>query len=174
MFGSSSADSNSESSRSEHAIEQRFYCWRIFAKSLPEKYYFDLYEGFSIKKMTQIRQISKKKLQIARFLLLVPVGSQKYGKDLIFSYLHSSTCGQIWLNHFPDDSHLGYITKLEKRNPATEHWDRFRHRKMRAFFSISSISIAKKSNPAPEQNHTVLRRGALEMAPDSALWAAGI
>jgi len=33
---------------------------------------------------------------------------------LIFYYLHICTCGQIWLNHFPDDSHLGYFTKLEK------------------------------------------------------------
>jgi hypothetical protein len=53
-------------------------------------------------------------LPIARFLLLVPVGSQKYRNILIFSYFHNSTCGQIWLNHFQDDSHLGYITKLEK------------------------------------------------------------
>jgi hypothetical protein len=70
--------------------------------------------------MNQIRQISKKNLQIARFLLLVPVGSQKYRKDFILSYLHISTCGQIWLNHFPDDSHLGYITKLEKETPGPE------------------------------------------------------
>jgi len=47
-------------------------------------------------------------------LLLVAVGSQKYRKILILSYFHVSTCGQIWLNHFRDDSHLGYITKLEK------------------------------------------------------------
>ncbi len=52
----------------------------------------------------------KKILPIARFLLLVPIGSQKYKKILIFSYFHISTCGQIWLNHF----HLNYITKLEK------------------------------------------------------------
>jgi len=52
---------------------------------------------------------------MVRFLLLVPVGSQKYRKIYIFFYFHiSSTCGQIWLNHFRDDSHLDYITKLEK------------------------------------------------------------
>ncbi len=56
----------------------------------------------------------KKILPITRFLLLVPVGSQKYRKIFIFSYFHISTCGQIWLNHFQDDSHLGSITKLEK------------------------------------------------------------
>jgi hypothetical protein len=53
-------------------------------------------------------------LPIARFLLLVPIGSQKYRKILIFSYFHISTCGQIWLIHFQDDSPLGYITKLKK------------------------------------------------------------
>ncbi len=47
-------------------------------------------------------------------LLLVAVGSQKYRNILIFSYFHISTCDQIWLNHFRDDSHLGYIIKLEK------------------------------------------------------------
>ncbi len=31
-----------------------------------------------------------------------------------FSYFHISTCGQIWLNCFQADSHLDYITKLEK------------------------------------------------------------
>jgi hypothetical protein len=98
-----------------NALRQRFFYWRTFAKSLPEKYDFDLKEGFSTKKNDPNSPDFKKKiLQIARFLLLVPVGSKKYRKDLIFSYLHISTCSQIWLNHFPDDSHLGYITKLEK------------------------------------------------------------
>jgi hypothetical protein len=65
--------------------------------------------------MARIHQILKKKIiPIARFLLLVPVDSQKYRKILIFSYFHMSTCDQIWLNHFQDDSHLGYITKLKK------------------------------------------------------------
>jgi hypothetical protein len=31
-----------------------------------------------------------------------------------FSYFHISTCDQIWLNYFGDDSHLSIITKLEK------------------------------------------------------------
>jgi hypothetical protein len=39
---------------------------------------------------------------------------------LIFSTFHISTCGQIWLNHFQDDSHLGYITKLEKETLGPE------------------------------------------------------
>jgi hypothetical protein len=56
-------------------------------------------------------------LPTIRLLLLVPVGSQKYRKIFIFSYFHISTCGgQIWLNHFWDDSHLDYITKLEKES----------------------------------------------------------
>jgi hypothetical protein len=33
---------------------------RDFGKFSPEKYDFDLYKGFSMRKMTQIRQISKK------------------------------------------------------------------------------------------------------------------
>jgi hypothetical protein len=56
----------------------------------------------------------KKILSIARLLLLVPISKKIYRKILIFSYVHISKCGQIWLNHFPDDSHFGYITKLEK------------------------------------------------------------
>jgi len=68
-----------------------------------------------MKKMAQICQISKKNnLLIASFLLLVLVSSQKYRKILIFSYFHISTSAQIWLNHFQDDNHLSYITKLEK------------------------------------------------------------
>jgi len=38
-----------------------FFLWRDFAKFPPEKYDFDLYKGFFMEKMTQIRQISKKK-----------------------------------------------------------------------------------------------------------------
>jgi hypothetical protein len=39
-------------------------------------------------------------LPMVRFLLLVPVGSQKYRKIYIFSYFHITTCGQIWLITF--------------------------------------------------------------------------
>jgi hypothetical protein len=55
-------------------------------------------------------------LPIARFFYYeFPVGSQKYRKILIFFLFHiSSTSDQIWLNHFGDDSHLSYITKLER------------------------------------------------------------
>jgi len=86
-------------------------------------------KDFPWKKWTKFARFWKKKnLSIARFSLLVPVGSKKYIKVFIFSYFHLSTCGQIWLNHFPDDSHLGYITKLEKEtlvNPLlpTCNWD---------------------------------------------------
>jgi hypothetical protein len=55
-----------------------------------------------IKKGPNLSDFKRKILAIVRYLLLLPVeGSQKYRKDLISSY---STCGQIWLNHFPDDS----------------------------------------------------------------------
>ncbi len=58
---------------------QRFFYWRIFAKSLLEKYefQFQLYEGFSMKKFAQFRQISKNFLPIAKILLLAPVGVAK-------------------------------------------------------------------------------------------------
>jgi len=65
--------------------------------------------------MAQIRRISQKRFyQSPDFLLLVPIGSQKYKKILIFSYFHISTYGHIWLNHIREDSHFGYIAKLEK------------------------------------------------------------
>jgi hypothetical protein len=95
-----------------------------------EKYDFDLYEGFSIlKKGTNSSDFEKKSFTITRFLLLVPIGSQKCRKILIFSYFHKIlTCGQIWLNHFQDDSHLGYITKLEKETLAvSERHGKCRH-----------------------------------------------
>ncbi len=57
-----------------------------------------------------------------------PIGSQEYRKILIFSYFHISTCGQIWPNRFQDDSHLGYITKLEKETPVVgERHGKCRH-----------------------------------------------
>jgi hypothetical protein len=56
----------------------------------------------------------KKTLPIARLLLFIPERSQKCWRISIFSSFHINTCGQIWLNRLGDDSHLGYITKLEK------------------------------------------------------------
>jgi hypothetical protein len=38
---------------------QCFFYWRIFAKIRPEKCDFDQYKGFFMRKMVQIRQISK-------------------------------------------------------------------------------------------------------------------
>jgi hypothetical protein len=47
-------------------FNKRFYfkqCffWLTFAKYQPEKYNFNLHKGFFMERMTQIRQISKKK-----------------------------------------------------------------------------------------------------------------
>ncbi len=53
-------------------------------------------------------------IPIVRFLLLVLVGSQTYRFFFIFSYFHIGTRGQICQNHFRDDSHFNYTTKLEK------------------------------------------------------------
>jgi hypothetical protein len=46
---------------------QCFFEGRNFAKFQPEKYDFSLYKGFFIEKLAWIRQILKKKIQIARF-----------------------------------------------------------------------------------------------------------
>jgi hypothetical protein len=61
-------------------------------------------KDFPWKKWPKFARFWKKILAIARFLLFVPVGSQKYKKILIFSYFHINTCDQIWLNHFQDDT----------------------------------------------------------------------
>jgi hypothetical protein len=45
-----------------------FYNGIFFAKIRPEKCDFDQCKGFFMRKMVQTRQISKKKIQIARFL----------------------------------------------------------------------------------------------------------
>jgi hypothetical protein len=46
-----------------------FFLGEIFAKFRPEKYDFNLYEGFSMEKMAKKTQISEKNsFQIARFL----------------------------------------------------------------------------------------------------------
>ncbi len=52
---------------------QGFFYWRIFAKHLPEKYDFDLQEGFSMKKMAQIRKLQK---QIRQIFLLILVSTK--------------------------------------------------------------------------------------------------
>jgi hypothetical protein len=72
-------------------------------------------KDFPWKKWPKFARFRNKILAIARFLLSVPVGSQKHRKILILSYFHINTCDQIWLNHFQDDSHLSYITKLGKQ-----------------------------------------------------------
>jgi hypothetical protein len=46
-----------------------------------------------MRKMAQIPQITKTNSTNRQILLLVPIGSQKYKKILIFSYFHISTCG---------------------------------------------------------------------------------
>jgi hypothetical protein len=56
-----------------------------FAKFQPEKYDLDLYKGFSMGKMTQIRQISKFfNSRSPDFYDKVPLGSQEYRKILFF------------------------------------------------------------------------------------------
>ncbi len=89
----------------------------IFIKFQPEKYDYDLYKGFSMKKKWKIRQILKK--EFSKFSDLYDkfqyVHSQEYRRILfsfffLFSYL---VCSQIWLNHLMDDHHFSYLTKLK-------------------------------------------------------------
>jgi hypothetical protein len=47
---------------------QCFFLFEISPNFEPEKYDFDLYKGFSMEKMAQIRQVIFLKLQIAIFL----------------------------------------------------------------------------------------------------------
>ncbi len=87
-----------------------------FAKFWSEKYDLDLYTGFYMEKMTQIRQISKNfNSRSPDFYDKVPLGSQEYRKILFFFLLSYLICSQIWLNHLMDNHHLCYITKLKKR-----------------------------------------------------------
>jgi hypothetical protein len=46
-----------------------FYTDEIFAKISPENYDFDLFEGFFMEKMSQIRQILNEKFQNRQFFL---------------------------------------------------------------------------------------------------------
>jgi len=71
-------------------------------------------KDFPWEKWPKFPRLQNKNSTNRQILLLVPIGSQKYKKISIFSYFHISTCGQIWRNRFRDDSHLDYITKLEK------------------------------------------------------------
>jgi hypothetical protein len=66
-----------------------------------------------MERMTQTRQIlKKKKIQIARFLWVVPVSSQEHSG---FCSTFILVCSQIWLNHLMNDSHFSDITKLKKK-----------------------------------------------------------
>jgi hypothetical protein len=66
-----------------------------------------------MERMTQTRQIlKKKKIQIARFLWVVPVSSQEHSG---FCSTFILVCSQIWLNHLMNDCHCSYITKLKKK-----------------------------------------------------------
>jgi hypothetical protein len=90
-----------------------FFPWWNFAKFRPpKKYDFELYKDFPWKKMAQIRQFSKKKIQIAKFLWEVLEGSWEYRKIMFVFLLSYLVCSQIWLNHLMDDQHFSYITKL--------------------------------------------------------------
>jgi len=76
---------------------------------------FDLYKGFFMENLTQIRQILKNYFfKFPEFYNKFPVDSQEYRMILLkntFSYL---ICSQIWLNYFVNDHHFGYIAKSLK------------------------------------------------------------
>jgi len=91
-----------------------------FTKFRPGKYDFDLYtKGFSMGKMAQIRQISKRKKvsKTSNFYDKFPAGRQECRRILVFNFnffflLCYLVYSQIWLNHhLMDDHHFSYITK---------------------------------------------------------------
>ncbi len=76
-----------------------------FHQILTWNYDFDLYKGFSMKKMTKFI-IFLKKIQIAIFLWLVLVNSQKYKRILLFFPIFIS---RMYPNYFLDNCHYEKI-----------------------------------------------------------------
>jgi hypothetical protein len=79
-----------------------------------KKWFRPIVRNFHEKNGPNSPDFEKKLIPITKFLLLILILSQICWKILILPYFHINTRGQIWLNHFGNDSHLGYITKLEK------------------------------------------------------------
>ncbi len=95
-----------------------------FIKFQPEKYDYDLYKRFSMKKMAQFCQILKK--GFSRFSDLYNkfqyVRSQEYRRIFFFSFFFFFSylvCSQIWLNRLIHDHHFSYLTKQEKKKRGT-------------------------------------------------------
>jgi hypothetical protein len=96
---------------------QCFFSWQIFAEFRPEKYDFDLFTGFFMEKIIQIRQILTTSFFFKSpdfYHKFPPVGSQDYRRILLFFLLSCLVCSQIWLNCFLNDRHFGYIKKSIK------------------------------------------------------------
>ncbi len=99
-----------------------FFCCEFWLNFRPEKYDFDLGQGFSMGKMAQISQISISK----NFKSSESYDNfQKVVKNIegfwffLLSYLF---CSQIWLNHLMDDCHFSYITNLQKKPYCCPLW----------------------------------------------------
>jgi hypothetical protein len=65
-----------------------FSCNEILPNFYLKRYDFNLFKGYLMKKIAQIQQISKKKIQITKFLWEVPIGCEKYRRILVFLYFH--------------------------------------------------------------------------------------
>jgi hypothetical protein len=73
----------------ESGVKQQFFYWRIFANFNLKNMIFKLCKGFLMEKMTQIRQIPKKKQsELPRFYDKGPAGSQEYRRIFFFFHFH--------------------------------------------------------------------------------------
>jgi hypothetical protein len=79
-----------------------------FSQFWPDKYYFNLYKGFFMEKMTQICQIWKEKNST------IEIYDDVAPKSVIISLFWCLACSQIWLNVPWDCCHFTtYNTKID-------------------------------------------------------------
>ncbi len=109
-------EANTEWQQRQLRLVQCFFYWWILTKFQPEKYDFDLHNGFFMRKVNgpNSPDFVIQKFEIARVLRWLPEGSQEDRRILCFFLPSYLLCSQIWLNYFLDDYHFGYITKSLK------------------------------------------------------------
>jgi hypothetical protein len=104
-----------------------FFLWQNSVKFRPEKYDFDLYNGFSMKKTSPkftrfgriffqfVRIFNDKFQEVAKNLegfCFLFFYLYKFNNNFLISYL---VCNQIWLNHRMDARHFTNITNFFKK-----------------------------------------------------------